>query len=87
MQYSSRRFSGLTEEETRDMHDYILNITLSKGSGEYCICKFYSFVFSPPLIGFHLAHILAPYAHARMPLVDRIAALKLPVTFICTCYF
>lgn len=42
MQYSSRRFSGLTEEETRDMHDYILNITLSKGSGEYCICKFSS---------------------------------------------
>jgi cardiolipin-specific phospholipase len=37
--YSSRRFSGLTEEETRDMHDYILNITLAKGSGEYCICK------------------------------------------------
>lgn len=63
--YSSRRFSGLTEEETRDMHDYILNITLSKGSGEYCI-----------------SHILAPYAHARMPLVDRIAALKLPITFI-----
>jgi cardiolipin-specific phospholipase len=37
-QYSSRRFSGLTEEETRDMHDYILNISLAKGSGEYCIC-------------------------------------------------
>ena len=38
-QYSSRRFSGLSEEETRDIHDYILNITLAKGSGEYCICK------------------------------------------------
>jgi cardiolipin-specific phospholipase len=38
-QYSSRRFSGLTEEETRDMHDYIQQITLAKGSGEYCICK------------------------------------------------
>ncbi|KAG6844107.1 hypothetical protein H0H87_009713 [Tephrocybe sp. NHM501043] len=39
VQYSSRRFTGLTEEDTRDMHDYIMNITLAKGSGEYCICK------------------------------------------------
>lgn len=39
MQYSARRFSTLTPEETRDMHDYILNITLAKGSGEYCICE------------------------------------------------
>jgi len=38
-QYSSRRFGALDEDETRDMHDYITNITLSKGSGEYCICK------------------------------------------------
>lgn len=38
-QYSSRRFSGLTDEETRNMNDYILNITVAKGSGEYCICK------------------------------------------------
>ncbi|KAF8165009.1 Alpha/Beta hydrolase protein [Crassisporium funariophilum] len=35
--YSSRRFSGLSPEETRDMHDYIMNITLARGSGEYCI--------------------------------------------------
>lgn len=63
--YSSRRFSGLSEEETRDMHDYILNITLAKGSGEYCI-----------------SHILAPGAHARFPLVDRINKLKIPVTFV-----
>ncbi|KAI6101558.1 Alpha/Beta hydrolase protein [Pisolithus croceorrhizus] len=63
--YSSRRFSSLTEDETRDMHEYILNITLSKGSGEYCI-----------------SHILAPFAHARMPLVDRISALKMPITFV-----
>ncbi|KIK65526.1 hypothetical protein GYMLUDRAFT_358262 [Collybiopsis luxurians FD-317 M1] len=35
--YSSRRFTGLSEEETRNMHDYILNITVAKGSGEYCI--------------------------------------------------
>ncbi|KAF9468986.1 Alpha/Beta hydrolase protein [Collybia nuda] len=63
--YSSRRFMGLTEEDTRDMHDYIMNITLAKGSGEYCI-----------------SHILAPGTHARMPLVDRIAALKIPITFV-----
>ncbi|KAI6034081.1 Alpha/Beta hydrolase protein [Pisolithus microcarpus] len=59
-----RRFSSLTEDETRDMHEYILNITLAKGSGEYCI-----------------SHILAPFAHARMPLVDRISVLKMPITF------
>ncbi|KAJ7649400.1 alpha/beta-hydrolase [Mycena polygramma] len=35
--HSARRFAGLSEEETRDMHDYILHITLAKGSGEYCI--------------------------------------------------
>ncbi|KAI9574883.1 Alpha/Beta hydrolase protein [Boletus coccyginus] len=63
--YSSRRFTGLTQDETRDMHDYILNITLAKGSGEYCI-----------------SHILAPYAFARMPLVDRVPALKIPITFV-----
>ncbi|TDL29256.1 alpha/beta-hydrolase [Rickenella mellea] len=63
--YSSRRFSSLTEEETRDMNDYILNITLAKGSGEYCI-----------------SHILAPFAQARLPLVDRISAFKGPVTFV-----
>ncbi|KAF7313601.1 AB hydrolase-1 domain-containing protein [Mycena chlorophos] len=63
--YSSRRFSGLTDEETRAMHDYILHITLSKGSGEYCI-----------------SHLLAPGAHARRPMVDRIAALKMPITFV-----
>jgi len=63
--YSSRRFSGLTEEETRDMHDYIVNITMAKGSGEYCI-----------------SHLLAPGAHARKPMVDRIDKLKIPVTFV-----
>ncbi|KAJ6539103.1 Alpha/Beta hydrolase protein [Mycena capillaripes] len=63
--YSSRRFSSLSEEETRDMHDYILHITLAKGSGEYCI-----------------SHILSPGAHARMPMVDRVSALKIPVTFV-----
>jgi len=63
--YSSRRFGALSEDETRDMHAYIMNITLAKGSGEYCI-----------------SHILAPGAHARMPLVDRIAALRMPISFI-----
>jgi len=63
--YSSRRFNGLTEEFTRDLHDYILNITLAKGSGEYCV-----------------SHVLAPGAHARMPLVDRISTIKVPVTFV-----
>jgi len=65
--YSSRRFGGLTPDETRDLHDYIMNITLAKGSGEYCI-----------------SHILEPGAHARLPLVDRIDALRkdLPVTFV-----
>ncbi|KZP24586.1 alpha beta-hydrolase [Athelia psychrophila] len=65
--YSARRFSSLSAEETRDMHDYIVNITLAKGSGEYCI-----------------SHILAPGAHARLPLVDRVAALPawMPVTFV-----
>ncbi|EJD00935.1 alpha/beta-hydrolase [Fomitiporia mediterranea MF3/22] len=63
--YSSRRFSGLSEEETRNVHDYILNITLAKGSGEYCI-----------------SHILTPFAHARMPLVDRVDKLKMPVRFV-----
>ncbi|KAH8830673.1 Alpha/Beta hydrolase protein [Flagelloscypha sp. PMI_526] len=62
--YSSRRFSGLTEEETRNMHDYILNITLAKGSGEYCI-----------------SHLLAPGAYARLPMVDRVHELKIPVSF------
>ncbi len=35
--YSSRRFSDLNQKDTEDMNDYILNITLAKGSSEYCI--------------------------------------------------
>lgn len=38
--YSSRRFIGLSMDDTKAMHEYILNITLAKGSGEYCICKY-----------------------------------------------
>lgn len=37
--YSSRRFIGLGMDDTNAMHEYILNITLAKGSGEYCICE------------------------------------------------
>ena len=62
--YSGRRFD-LTDEDKRDMHDYIWHITRAKGSGEYCI-----------------SHLLAPGAHARMPLVDRINALRVPLTFV-----
>lgn len=36
--YSTRRLIGLSAEDTKAMHEYILNITLAKGSGEYCIC-------------------------------------------------
>lgn len=37
--YASRRFIGLGMDDTKAMNEYILNITLAKGSGEYCICK------------------------------------------------
>ncbi len=37
--YSTRRFIGLGVDDTKAMHEYILNITLAKGSGEYCICE------------------------------------------------
>jgi len=66
------------------MHDYITNITLSKGSGEYCICLS-SLPCASYLLKRFAAHILAPGAHARMPLVDRVTALKIPIAFICTC--
>jgi cardiolipin-specific phospholipase len=67
------------------MHDYITNITLAKGSGEYCICQSHCLVLRIISYVFVTAHILAPGAHARMPLVDRISALKIPVAFVCTC--
>ena len=37
--YSSRRFPTLSEDDVRDMHDYLWHITSDKGSGEYCICE------------------------------------------------
>ncbi|KAJ7098207.1 alpha beta-hydrolase [Mycena crocata] len=65
-QYALTHFSGLTDEEKRDKHDYILNIILAKGSGEYCIA--------------HLIP-LSSYARI-MPLVDRITALTIPITIV-----
>jgi len=48
--YSTKRFPGFTEEEVKEMHDYILNLTLAKGSGEYCICTWLSpFLYIPKL--------------------------------------
>lgn len=64
--YSLRRFGSQSEEDVRDIHAYIYNTSMLKGSGEYCI-----------------SHILAPGAYARIPIVDRIDALKVPITFIC----
>ena len=82
VQYSSRRFTSLTEDETRDIHDYILNITLAKGSGEYCICMAF-LTLRRSAFSQTIAHILAPYAYAHSPLVDRVPALKIPITFVC----
>jgi cardiolipin-specific phospholipase len=64
------------------MNDYILNITLAKGSGEYSICECFSFLLSL-CSNVRLAHLLAPGAVARMPIVNRISAVKVPVTFVC----
>jgi len=36
---------NLDSEETRNMNDYVLNITLAKGSGEYCISQSFFFVY------------------------------------------
>jgi len=65
--YTSRRFADLDPAYTRDLHQYLLQISLARGSGEYA-----------------LNHILAPMAHARLPLEFRVAKLPkdLPVTFV-----
>lgn len=80
--YATRRFASLPEEELRDMNAYLWGITSAKGSGEYCI--------SESRRDLHQrstdcpeAHLLAPGAFARRPIVDRISALKVPVTFVC----
>jgi len=36
--YSSRRFAAQSEEDVRDLHAYIYNTSIMRGSGEYCIC-------------------------------------------------
>lgn len=66
-QYTTRRFADLDPDYTRDLHQYLLQISLARGSGEYA-----------------LSHILAPMAHARLPLEFRVAKLPkdLPVTFV-----
>ncbi|WWC93086.1 uncharacterized protein L201_008051 [Kwoniella dendrophila CBS 6074] len=63
--YSSRRFAAQSEEDVRDLHQYIYGTSIMKGSGEYCI-----------------SHILAPGAYARIPILDRINRLKVPVTMM-----
>ena len=76
-----RRFPGFTYEEAREMRDYILNITLANGSGEYCICA------SPLLLSRTTASTntatFSTHIGSRTPLVDRMAELEMPVTFAC----
>jgi len=35
--YSARRFAAQSEEDVRDLHSYIWNTSVMKGSGEFCI--------------------------------------------------
>ena len=79
--YSARRFAAQAEEDVRDLHSYIYNTSVLKGSGEYCISA--SSFLARATRTHHAAHILAPGAHARLPIVDRINKLKMPVTFLC----
>jgi len=37
--YSSRRFAAQSEEDVRDLHSYIWNTSVMKGSGEFCISE------------------------------------------------
>jgi len=41
--YSTRRFPALDEEHTRELHEYILNISLAKASGEYAYSHLLAF--------------------------------------------
>jgi cardiolipin-specific phospholipase len=41
--YSSRRFPSLDEEYTKDLHEYLLNISLAKGSGEHAYSHLLAF--------------------------------------------
>ena len=65
--YSSRRFPSLTPSETRDMHEYLLNLTLSRGSGEYCI----SHILAP-----------GAYAHMPLVDRIAMLPREMPVTFV-----
>lgn len=37
--YTQRRFASQSEEDRRDIHAYIYNTSILKGSGEFCICE------------------------------------------------
>ena len=37
--YSARRFAAQSEEDVRDLHSYIWNTSVMKGSGEFCISE------------------------------------------------
>lgn len=75
------------------MNEYLWHLMRGKGSGEYSICELTQTASTSVAISwvsdflvchiFRAAHILAPGAHARLPLVDRIDKLVIPVTFIC----
>ncbi|KIK59179.1 hypothetical protein GYMLUDRAFT_170030 [Collybiopsis luxurians FD-317 M1] len=67
-QYSSRHLTGLSDEEIRNMHDYILNITVAKGSGEYSI----SHILAPDT-----------YARMPLvDRITGLAKEKIPITFV-----
>ena len=79
--YTQRRFGAQSEEDRRDIHAYIYNTSILKGSGEFCICE--SVVTAFCSLADISAHLLAPGAYARIPIVDRMAKIKVPVTFMC----
>jgi cardiolipin-specific phospholipase len=37
--YSARRFAAQSDEDVRDLHSYIWNTSVMKGSGEFCISE------------------------------------------------
>jgi len=37
--YTQRRFAAQSEEDRQDIHSYIYNTSILKGSGEFCICE------------------------------------------------
>jgi cardiolipin-specific phospholipase len=84
--YSSRRFAALAGDELRDMHDYCWSYVLS---GTFAPLKTeLEFVDritrAKGSSEYCISHLLAPGAYARMPLVNRVQQLKIPVVFSCT---